>query len=210
MRRKTKKGLSSREDALDSQQVNKLMWTCHSLLHKFIIYTLLFAGLRVSELVHLNRSWVNLEEGTITVPSRQYCSCKECNQVNKKTGKTKDGIWKPKTIKGARTILIHPVLLPVMTEFLANYENVGRNRQNVWYIVQKLGRLARIPHVYPHCLRATAATVMAFEGISGPGLQYDFGWARLSSAEAYVKSDMKRAHKETKEIYDRYSKDTAK
>jgi site-specific recombinase XerD len=56
--------------------------------------------------------------------------------------------------------------------------------------------------LYPHCLRATAATNLAYEGISAASLQYDFGWERLSSAEAYVKSDMKRAHKETQEIYD--------
>lgn len=197
------KGLSSREDALNSQQVNELMWSCHSILHKFIVYTLVLAGLRVSELAHLKRSWVNFEQGTITIPSRQYCSCKECNHINKKTGKTKSGIWRPKTVKGARVVLMHPVLLPVMSEFLANNDVIGKTRQRIWQIVQKLGKDAGIPHVYPHCLRATAATIMAYEGISGPSLQYDFGWARLSSAEAYVKSDMKRAHKETKEIYER-------
>lgn len=78
----------------------------------------MFAGLRVSELRHLKRSWVNLEEGTITVPTRQYCNCPECKAK-------RDGVWRPKTRKGARTILIHPTLLPVMSEFLAKQDGLN-------------------------------------------------------------------------------------
>jgi len=50
------KGLSSKEDALDPQQVTQLLLVCSSLRHKFIVYSLLFAVLRVSELKHLKRS----------------------------------------------------------------------------------------------------------------------------------------------------------
>lgn len=190
------KGLSSKEDALDPQQVTQLLLACSSLRQKFIIYSMLFAGLRVSELKHLKQSWVNLDEGTITVPTRQYCDCPECKVK-------RDGIWRPKTRRGARTIPIHPILLPIMSEYLVGHEKLGLTRQRLWQIVQKLGRDAGIPHVYPHCLRATAATILAYQGISAASLQYDFGWARLSSAEEYVKSDMKRAMKEAEEIFSR-------
>jgi len=188
------KGLSSKEDALDPQQVTELMMVCGSLRQKFIIYSLMFAGLRVSELKHLKRSWVNFDEGTITVPTRQLCDCPECKVK-------REGIWRPKTRRGARTILIHHTLLPIISEYLGSHEELGLTRQRIWQIVQELGRYAGIPHVYPHCLRATAATILAYDGISAPSLQYNFGWARLSSAEEYVKSDMKRAMKETGEIY---------
>jgi len=88
-----------------------------------------------------------------------------------------------------------------MSEYLAGHEELGLTRQRLWQITSKLGRDASIPHVYPHCLRATAATILAYQGISAPSLQYDLGWARLSSAEEYVKSDMKRAMAEIQEIY---------
>ncbi|HUU63046.1 MAG TPA: site-specific integrase [Dehalococcoidia bacterium] len=192
------KGLSCKEDALDPQQVTELLLVCSSLRDKFIIYSLIFAGLRVSELKHLQRAWFNAEEETITIPNRQTCECKECK-------KKRNCKWQPKTKKGARTILIHPKLLPVMHEFLAGHEEIGLTRTRIWQIVQKLGRDAGIPHVYPHALRSTAATIMAYKGVSGPTLQYDFGWARLSSAEEYVKSDMKRALNETREIYQKES-----
>ncbi len=67
------KGLSCKEDALDPQQVTKLLLVCPALRDRFIAYCLLYAGLRVSELKHLKRSWVNLEEGTITISTRQFC-----------------------------------------------------------------------------------------------------------------------------------------
>ncbi|MFC1981105.1 tyrosine-type recombinase/integrase [Chloroflexota bacterium] len=191
------KGLSSREDVLSTQEFNMLLSVCVSLRDKLVVYSLLFAGLRVSELKHLRRSWVNFQEGTITIPTRQYCQCSECK-------KKRDGIWKPKTKRGARTILIHPALTTVLSEFLAVNEELGLTRQRVWQRVKELAHQARIIRgIYPHCCRATAATILAHKGISAASLQYDFGWERLSSAESYVKSDMKRAHMETKEIYAR-------
>jgi len=199
------KGLSSREDVLSPQELGMLLSPCVSLRDRFIIYTLVYAGLRVSELKHLRRSWVNIEEGTITIPTRQYCHCKECNYIDPRgKRKPKDGVWKPKTKKGARTILIHPMLLPVITDFMAGNEELGLTRQRIWQRLKELARQAHIlRNLYPHCLRATAATLLAYQGISAASLQYDFGWERLSSAESYVKSDMKRAQAETKEIYAR-------
>ena len=200
-----RKGLSCKEDVLSQQELTMLLLVCNSIRDKFIVYCLVYAGLRVSELKHLRRSWVNFDESTITIPTRQYCKCTECNHVDGKgKQKPKEGIWKPKTKKGARTILIHPVLLPIISEFLAGSEEIGLTRQRIWQRVKEIARQAHIlRNLYPHCLRATGATNLAYEDISAASLQYDFGWERLSSAEAYVKSDMKRAHAETREIYDK-------
>ena len=49
-----------------------MLLVCPNLQDRFIIYSLLYAGLRVSGLRHLRRSWVNLDERTITIPKRQY------------------------------------------------------------------------------------------------------------------------------------------
>ena len=86
-------GLSCQEDALNAQQMDKLWAACDSIRDRFIIGCLMLAGLRVSELAHLKRDWFNAEEGTLTVPIRQYCDCWECTRKRK-------GIWRPKTKKG--------------------------------------------------------------------------------------------------------------
>ena len=64
------KGLSCREDAMSDQETGMLIMSCQTMRDKFIVYTLIFGGLRVSELAHLRRSWVNFDENTITVPTR--------------------------------------------------------------------------------------------------------------------------------------------
>jgi len=177
------KGLSSKEDVLNPQQLDNLFMVCNRLVDKLIVCTLAFGGLRVSELCHMRRDWLNFDENTITIPLRQYCDCWECQH------KTEDrkGIWRPKTKKGAREILIHPLLPPVLTEFFATRDSIGLTRQRVWQRLKKLARQAGILHnVYPHALRATAATILAHEKISAPALQYVLGWSRLSSAEEYV------------------------
>jgi integrase len=196
-------GLSSREDSLTPQEFTMLLAGAISPLDRFIIFTMVFAGLRVSELKHLRRSWVNFDEKTITVPTRQYCKCWECNYVDPKgKKKPKHGLWRPKTIKGARTVPIHPLLLPIMTEFLTSNEEIGLTRISIWAHVKAVSRYAHIfRSIYPHCLRATAATRLALQKISAPSLKYLMGWNSLQAAEDYIKSDMHQAHKEVNEIW---------
>jgi len=172
-----------------------LLASSGDLKDSFIFRILVFAGLRVSELKHLRCSWVNLEEGTITIPTRQYCDCAECKRK-------RDSLWRPKTKKGARTILIHPMLLPVMKEFLDSHEEIGLSTTAIWGRVKRMAKRAHITRsVYPHCLRATAAIMLAYQKISAPALKYVMGWETLEAADAYVKSDMRLAHAEQRQIY---------
>ena len=189
------KGLSAKQDSLNPQEIDMLWSVCTGVRDRFIVALLILAGLRVSELVHLRRAWVNFDENTITVPVRQTCDCWEC--INKR-----DGQWKPKTKHGERTIRIHPQLKPILGEFLAGRDGLGLTRQRVWQRLKDLCRRAAILHnVYPHSLRSTCAIELAHRGISSAALQYLLGWAKLASAEAYVRSDRTRALKEVDEIY---------
>ncbi|MFC1910044.1 tyrosine-type recombinase/integrase [Chloroflexota bacterium] len=133
------KGLSCKEDALNTQQAADLRLACVNIRDKFIIGCLLLAGLRVSELAHLKRSWVNFDENTITVPTRQFCSCWECS-------KKRNGEWRPKTKQGARTIRIHPQLRAVLEEYFATNEGIDLTRQRLWQRVKELANKARILH----------------------------------------------------------------
>jgi len=204
-------GLSCKEDVLNPQELRNLVSICELLRDKFIVYCLAFGGFRVSEVVHLRRTWANWEENTLTVPLRQDCGCRDCNYVDKETGKTKGGIWRPKTEHGHRTIRIHPTLSPVLWEFLAGQDGLGLTRQRVWQRIKELRDMLsegyRILHnIYPHCLRATCATDLAHNKVSSPGLQHILGWSRLSSAESYVRSGEQRAIKEQDEIYSKYDR----
>lgn len=51
------RGLSCWEDVLTPQEFNMLLLACAALKDKFIVPSLIFGGLRVSELEHLLRSW---------------------------------------------------------------------------------------------------------------------------------------------------------
>ena len=205
------KGQKCKEDVLNPQELENLLYFCDSLRDKFIIYCLAFGGLRVSEVVHLRWTWINWDEKTLTVPLRQYCNCRDCNYTDKKTGKNKGGTWRPKTEHGHRTIRIHPTLLPILMEFLAGGDGLGLTRQRVWQRVKELKEELpneyRILHnVYPHCLRATCATNLAHKKISTAGLQHALGWSRLSSAESYVRSGEQQSIKEQDEIYKKITK----
>lgn len=69
-------------------------------------------------------------------------------------------------------------------------------------IAKKIARHAHIfRNLYPHCLRATEATLLAYKKISAPSLKYIMGWQSLQAAEDYVKSDMKLAHAEVDANY---------
>lgn len=41
--------------------------------------------------------------------------------------------------------------------------------------------------VYPHALRATAATYHAYQGLPAAALQSMFGWGRLDVAQKYLR-----------------------
>jgi integrase len=185
-----RKGLSCKEDALSRPQIDQLWSICSSVRDRFIVGVLILAGMRVSELTHLKKSWVDFDQNIIIIPIRQFCTCWECLKYRK-------GEWRPKTKQGARTIRIHPLLKPILHEYLAGRYELGLTRQRVWQHVKELAYKAQILHdCYPHCLRSTAAIELAHTGISSAALQYLLGWARLSSAENYVRSDMHRALKE--------------
>jgi site-specific recombinase XerD len=46
--------------------------------------------------------------------------------------------------------------------------------------------------VYPHCLRATAASYFAARGLSAMDLKALFGWSQFSTAIAYIEESPER------------------
>src|SRR3972149_6297902 len=69
---------------------------------RMAVIGLFYTGMRVSEFVHMNKSWINWRTKCINVPEEMKCPCLACLPRN--------GTWQPKTKQGARVI---PILAPL-------------------------------------------------------------------------------------------------
>ena len=182
---------SAKEDALNPVEANMLLDACHDLLDNLTIRLPLYTGMRIGEVQHLKKSWLDWDKGIIIIPARQQCSCYECR-------KWRNEIWTPKTRAGQRSL----VIVPELEQYLRQLgDGINRSRQALEQRFERIRfRSGLMKVAYPHCLRATFATGLAEQGISAPALCYLLGWESLQTAEAYVQSSMKHAHSEFKEL----------
>lgn len=188
---------SAREDALNPTEAEELLTGCKGLLDHLVVRLPLFTGMRISEVVHLKRTWI--VDSTIRIPRRQACSCWECRESR---NTPKGSFWHPKTRKGKRDLLIPPELEPYLTDWFSKYPSIDRTRQALWqrFIRIKKRTLLADKHCYPHALRATFATNLAAKGISPPALTYLMGWISYDPAESYIQSTKAMAHDEQRRI----------
>jgi len=181
----------SEESALNETQLKKLWGACSEPTDKVLVGLCAFAGLRVGEAIHLNASWI--KEGCIVIPSSMPCNCWECHTR---------GRWKPKTKAGARTIPLPSILKPVLESYLRTHpEGLKMTRQTANNRVRALQEKAGLPHIFPHALRASYATLLATKGMQAMTICYLLGWSRLEVAQHYVriaeaKADAGKAIKE--------------
>jgi integrase len=182
---------SAKEDALNQVEAQILLNACRDLLDNLTVRLPLYAGLRIGEVQHLKKSWLDLEKGVITIPARQWCNCYECRSWRNR-------IWTPKTSAGQRSLIIVPELELYLRQLV---DGINRSRQALEKRFERIrARSGLMKVAYPHCIRASFATRLAEAGISAPSLTYILGWATLTSAESYIQSSMKRAHSEMKEL----------
>lgn len=182
---------SAKEDVLTKPEAIQLLQACSDLLDNLVVRLPLYAGLRIGEVQHFKKSWLDWDKGIFVIPARQQCSCYECR-------KWRNGIWTPKTKAGQRSLLIVPELEPYLQQL---GDGINRSRRALEQRFQRIMKRSRLYKLcYPHACRASFATKLAEQGISAPSLCYLMGWESLQTAEAYVQSSMKRAHFEFKEV----------
>ncbi|MFC6720226.1 tyrosine-type recombinase/integrase [Natrialbaceae archaeon GCM10025896] len=98
--------------------------------------------------------------------------------------------WHPKTVASARSI---PIDLSLRLElclerFTDQYESFPRSRTTVNRRVTVAAEPANIDaRVYLHCLRATAASYRAYQGVAPVPLQALIGWSDLATAQKYIR-----------------------
>lgn len=160
----------SKEDVLNEEERMRLLTACKTDKEKLIIRTLLHTGMRVSEFCNMKEMWIDWHKGEIHIP-------------------LKDENWKPKTKHGARIIPLDFETKNVLYKYFQNNKQIGFERSSVWRIVKKIGsRLRPFKKVYPHSLRATFASMLSEKGVNAADLQYIMGWAKLETANSYVRS----------------------
>jgi len=117
-------------------------------------------------------------------------------------------MWSPKTSSAVREV---PFDFSVRVEmaverFFDRYDEFPCSRQVVNRRVNRAARAADElgeGDVFPHSLRATAATAHASKGLSTLGLQSLLGWADLQTAQVYISQTGRNTARELREIHSR-------
>lgn len=193
---------SSREHALTSEEDERFRKACvsnprHAARWVFMYCCMAVFGMRVSEMTHLRLEWFDVSrpgEECIRIPRSMPCDCHDCRKSN--------GVWTPKTRASARVIpgrinieafwAVYTYMKEATVQMSLDEvkkDPVPRDRRRVWETIRRLGRKAGIRHsVFPHALRATAATRIAqIPGMTAAQLMYIMGWSRIETANEYIR-----------------------
>lgn len=203
-----RKQLSTRnthQDALTDRQFQRLLEGCEKLKTprdteaRFICMVAGRLGLRAGEIAHFHADWIDWDRKHIRIPKHEPCDCGACRrqarqeaahnvELSKKDAM--DDRWHPKTITSARIVPFDISLRVELTieRFVDKYDAFPRSQptlnRRVSSAAEKAGLNGR---VYPHCLRATAASFHAYRGVAPVPLQSLMGWSDLSTAQKYIR-----------------------
>jgi len=166
--------MGSRDDALDDREFEQLLQACDPKRPRERLVILLAGdlGMREGEIALVRRSWINFQRGQVVIPS-------------------KDVNWTPRTKWGARTIPAMKMsgrAWDAIKAYFATYEGIDAHRVTIYRTVDRVASRAGLTkRVYPHSLRATAATRVAYR-IKNPQVLCDiFGWGQLAIAQYYIR-----------------------
>jgi integrase/recombinase XerD len=155
-----------------------------SMRDRTIIELLYATGLRVSELVQLKKSDVNLEGGFIIASGKRS---KErvvpLGEFSRQAIKQYIEKEKPKGI----------FLFP-------NKKGEKLTRQTVWKLIRKYGKKMEKTHISPHTIRHTFATHLLEGGADLRSVQILLGHEDISTTQIYTHVDKKRL----KEVHKKY------
>jgi len=173
---------------LNDTEIEALKGATENLQDQYLIYILLYTGMRIGELQHLKPSWINIREKTITIPEE-------------------DNGWSPKTSgKGlskhcsARTVgVLNEDAVTILSTFTSFNMDRFQARRRLQYLAKKAGLDAW--QISPHQLRHTHLSLMASKGFSVVALQEQAGHANPELViEKYVHGSGREVKNERKRI----------
>ena len=186
------------EDALTDRQFELLLEACsalpgpHDFEARFICLTAGRLGLRAGEIAHFQTEWVNWNRRTIRIPQHEPCRCGYCRRQARQEADHDGALsiadavasrWHPKTVASARLIPFDLSLrLALCFERVADrYGEFPRSRSTIKRRVRAAAKADLAGRVSPHCLRATAASYHAYNGVAPVPLQALMGWSDLAT-----------------------------
>ena len=180
----------SRDDILTRDELAALVDAATDPLDKVILSALAYYGMRADELAAMRRDWLDFHKGLIQIP--------ETDRITK---------WRPKSSAGARTIPaldMSPNGWDAIRRYMTAHEGIDISRQTIYRRTVKLSHAAGMTRrIYPHALRATAATEAAYK-INNPSVLCDiFGWSDLKTAQIYIRRAGGQAQEAVKRAYGR-------
>lgn len=152
---------------LSKTEINKMISSLHNVKHRIVVSLLYSAGLRVSELINLKNSDINLVDNTIHVK-------------NAKGGKDRITILSKKVKSMLKNYCSGKVYV---------FEHAGRNysSRTISEIVSKAAAKANIKlNVTPHTLRHSFATHLLESGTDIRYIQKLLGHSRLETTSIYT------------------------
>lgn len=178
---------------------------------RFIILVGGRLGLRRGEIGHMRESWIDWRRNMIQIPRREPCQkgrdggvCGYCRSLaeqrvehaeDDEAGITMEQAlaetWRPKTEAAIREVPFdHDARAQLVIErFFDEYDAYPASCQSINRRVKKAAEHAdelEPEYVYPHCLRATAATMLAAKGIDLLPFKSMLGWSQIGTAQCYV------------------------
>jgi integrase len=166
---------------------------------------MLQTGLRLGEVVHFSKHWVNFDRRTLGIPPHEPCDCNYCLDRIKAQLKTmkipvekrnpiaiekvKNYYWQPKTEAGVRVVFygLFSDYEKILEEFFANYNQWPNSYFTAYRRIRKLLDLAGLESHVPHHLRKTGGTNYAARGLSEHQLMDVMGWDDSSIARDYIR-----------------------
>lgn len=196
----------SHQDALDDSTYEQLVDATAELRHPFdaeALTILVLAGrlgMRAGEISHMTEDWIDWERKIIEIPTWEPCDCGYCRQQAQQAADHNEELsfeealanrWEPKTSTSARAIPFDfdDEIEAIIQEFFTRWDEYPHSRASINRRVDRVAEAADFPtsKIYPHALRATAATFHAYRGLPSTALQSLMGWAKLATAEKYIR-----------------------
>lgn len=197
---------NAHQDALDESEFRRLLDATEDLDEPFqteAAAILVFGGrlgLRAGEIMHISEGWINWERDMLEIPGYDPCQCGYCRQQAELATEHNEDLtiedaiaerWNPKTRHSVRTVPFDfdPEVKAAVSVFFDRFDEYEHSRASINRRVDRVAEAAGIPtdSIYPHALRATAATNLAYAGVPAPALQNMMGWSKLSTASKYIR-----------------------
>lgn len=210
----------SREDVLNERQLVQLLEGARKLNPpkdfeaRLVIFASGYMGMRAGEIAHFDTNWIYWPNNMIKIPKYDKCTkgkgggvCGYCRtraedyaETNKVSfDKALKERWTPKTENSVRSIPFDfdPRLELIIEEFNERYDHFPKSKATINRRVNQAKEHSDVDRkIYPHSLRATAATLHASRGVSPYSLMSVMGWVDMETARTYVAASDESAARE--------------